>query len=1057
MAAAEEYSLEYFKEWNENCRVRQIQKQFEKIAQDAKANGRSVDEELKEQNFKDYAALAKSCPQFSLTCWPRELAELGSGFVLYFQFLAFLGCLLGLTLCLQSPAVAAYLGEDWTVGWHWTKWGDMWSGNQDACKCIGSNNGILGIGVIPSTANYGTSCAVWDFADCQKKAASAGVLSPEQIGQWCCSTWCFAKPECHTPEEGKKALWNRHFKGLVRATTSCAQDAAAVAQCSAYPDVAFNEPGTDTGPKNEYIGKLYTTPGNFGPDQAEGALIPLMGLVIVASISVLILTMYQHQIYTDAKVDAGTTAPNDFAILVKNLPVTAYDEKALRTWFEANLVKDKTVEIVKVVIGWDYGEFRVKLKRLKELVKIKATLEAGSEEYQETEKESLQIRRDLASAADENASKLRSSGIVVVVFRYQTDMRAALRRWTSFWATWFYCDSEDTCCLPSGNGIWKGAPLPRFPIGDPPRPINQIKVERAANPGDIHWEELGRSSEETMKLFAKTNGIMFLIVACCFGATYCLNIAQAEVKKSQKEKGGIGFQFLSISPALGVAMVNMCLMKSARILGDREYHETWTSQEFSQAAKMAVGLLVNTAGVLFFQNLQPKEWYATGGLVDDAWLILLMDALLPPIIFYFDMKGNIRQLLFRGRRAALPTKIEEWNGKVRDCAGPPTPQKAQTMLGVKNEVEAYKRLYENSEMDFPRRCANALNTFFCCFFFSPIFPVASLIGIAGLVLQYWIDKYLLLRWYKRPARPYNARLAQFSLRMVKFLAPTGFTLAFWFFLTPTWKDKGLTLFPFLISLAVSAAMTFIPSSILRTLLGLRCLMASQGFVVDDDSSTADYYDCQYLWSKDMKYHKDHFLYKRLPESKNPEFLTPGTETAVDVSDVKSSYGAATAEAADKAGAEGGSELALKGGGKIGVADGPVSYGVTPTTYGAAPPEPVPTSVVPAEPTAPAPADELPAPEPAPVPHAPEPHAPASSKPVWEYETNHGHAPFDNDCQDFIEKKYQDFLRSGGKGKGKGAQITVRSQGKEISVDFGKMTQKLKDSHKIRGIRRQGGD
>merc|ERR1711871_440633 len=62
----------------------------------------------------------------------------------------------------------------------------------------------------------------------------------------------------------------------------------------------------------------------------------------------------------------------------------------------------------------------------------------------------------------------------------------------------------------------------------------------------------------------------------------------------------------------------------------------------------------------------------------------------------------------------------------------------------------------------------------------------------------------------------------------------------------------------------------------------------------------------------MKYHKDHFLYKCLPETKNPEFLSPDVDSALGVEDVKSTYGAATARAADSAG-DAPAQVAFRGG------------------------------------------------------------------------------------------------------------------------------------------------
>merc|ERR1719183_3267440 len=116
-------------------------------------------------------------------------------------------------------------------------------------------------------------------------------------------------------------------------------------------------------------------------------------------------------------------------------------------------------------------------------------------------------------------------------------------------------------------------------------------------------------------------------------------------------------------------------MVSARRLGDKEFHETWTSQEFSQAAKMAVALFINTAAVLIFANVQPKEWYQTGGLIDDALMILIMDAVLPPIFFFFDLKYRIK--MCGAGRKLTQARIDSWNQTIRENSGDPSPQKDQ--------------------------------------------------------------------------------------------------------------------------------------------------------------------------------------------------------------------------------------------------------------------------------------------------------------------------------------------------------------------------------------------
>lgn len=1066
-------TMEDFKEWNKSCRVRAVQGRFEEILAVAKQKGITVEEEMKSQGYDGYDNFAKSCDQFPVMCWPEAFAELGSGFVLYFYFLAFLGFLLCLAFVLQTPALAAYADEDYLGGWKYHEWADgmPWASNDDNCKCA-SKGGQHPTGL---SVGYGERCGRWDVDWCK----SGSVSKP---GKWCCVQWCFADEHCSTADVSPAYEQNMLYQGMVRATTTCAttSEMLSKANCPWSDDSAPSEKVFKKVTGSDYIGKGYLTPGNFGPDQADNSIIPFMYFLIVACLGFFITVMYQLQIRMDAKVDAGSTSPNDFAILVKGLPTTATDDQIILQFFQEASVKGKTdTEIVKVIIGWDNEEYRNKITEIRELRKKSLELDPADPKATELKKKIADLNAQLMSGAPDRASRLKSSGVVVIVFRYQADLRACLERWTSFWARWFYCDGEPLCGIPN---ICKGAPLRRFPMGD--RDVKRITVERAPNPGDIHWEELGKDTSETYQLAAKTNGVMFIVVLFTALCTWGLNKAQeAAAEKEEDAKGDSSslYAIVGFVPAFGVAVCNMIVMVSARRLGDKEYHETWTAQEFSQAVKMAVALLINTGGVLLWTNLRPHEWYKKGGLIDDALMILLLDALIPPFFFSLDFKYQVRRF-FMGRHLTQ-AKIDDWNSKIETAKTLSPAERAKAYVEVDREVAGFKTLFEPSELDNPRRYANALNTFLCCLWLSPVWPFTCLIGIVGIVVQYWTDKYLLLRWCRRPKRPYNAFLAQFSLRMVKLTAPLGLTICFLFFLSPSWEDRQQVLQPFLLALIVSGGLIILPSRVLRTILGVRLFCgASSGYEEADDDSTSDYYNAQYLWSKEMKYHKDHFLYKCLPNSVNPEFLTKGQDTAVKLEAFKGAYGAATEKAASAAEAEP-SGVALKGGRRVGGesadADGTPKgsgYGATPAAggsaaptygaggapaaygaggaYGAAPasaPAPAtygaPASAPPPEPVAPPAAATAPAPHP--PGGAPTPHRPAPKKPVWEFENNHGgFNPFGDDCQDYIEKKYQEYYAGTGQ-----ARANVRTGGKKLSVDFERMTQMVEGSHKVRKIRR----
>merc|ERR1719336_3032608 len=93
-------------------------------------------------------------------------------------------------------------------------------------------------------------------------------------------------------------------------------------------------------------------------------------------------------------------------------------------------------------------------------------------------------------------------------------------------------------------------------------------------------------------------------------------------------------------------------------------------------------------------------------------------------------------------------------------------------------------------MNNARRYANVLKMFFCCFFYMPLCPWLSLVGFVGILMQYAADKYLLLRWYRRPDKPANSNMSMFSLRAVKLVAPWGLTVAALVFLCPSMRDKA---------------------------------------------------------------------------------------------------------------------------------------------------------------------------------------------------------------------------------------------------------------------------
>jgi len=758
------YSREYFTSWTETCGVHEIQHKYDRLRQEAEENGTSVHDEMKKQNHGSYAEFCASCPRFRLACWPSEFGELGSGFVLYFHMLSLMMLLFLIFFLLQVYPMMQYGGKDNLVGWQFTEWLDLYnSDSAEVCRCAGKNNGLTG----PSgQVDYGTSCQAWDIGSCDDTDCSAFA----RPGKWVCGKWCFAAKNCPAPLldgwdvslsnrvqvlDGSKGPQDDSYQGLVRAYSACEQDAALAAQCVGWAatnvDRAYSEEGgsgigyVDGGDPNYADSHGWLSPGNTGPDQLADAAetISWMYYLCLVALCGLVFLAYQVMMVIDHILDADLVLPNDFAVMFEGLPITATDEKALVEWFSNNAVSGKTVEVVKVVIGWDPSQFAQCIKQLKHhkarLNELEGTGSSGPAAYcgccfstpkssideESAEQEKASIRKQMADiqatlGSIASSAELFSSGVVVVVFRFQEDMRLCLRRWNSPYRRWFYRDGLDSACLPAGSQVWPGDKLPMFPVGDVP--MARLSATRAPNPGNIHWEELGVPAAVRYQKLMKTNGVMVLIILVCLLITWSLNKVQDALRDSGEV--GFGFALLTILPGLGVGVTNAAISAMALKMGAQEYHTTWTSENFSQMYKMAFGMLVNTGLVMLIVNAQPWEWYKLGGLVYDVSIFLMITSVAPAIFPLVDLGWLFKS---RRRRQLTEARLEEWNAVIR--RGRPTSKgMMQDYQKVLTEVEGFKLAFSPSEFKYTRRYAVALKTFMACVLFMPVSPFVSLIG-----------------------------------------------------------------------------------------------------------------------------------------------------------------------------------------------------------------------------------------------------------------------------------------------------------------------------------------
>jgi hypothetical protein len=105
---------------------------------------------------------------------------------------------------------------------------------------------------------------------------------------------------------------------------------------------------------------------------------------------------------------------------------------------------------------------------------------------------------------------------------------------------------------------------------------------------------------------------------------------------------------------------------------------------------------------------------------------MISNAILPPLLQFFSPKAGWRWLK---RRKAM--------GQGEKCKL--TQQEANI-------------LSEEVPINMPNLCAGLMKTYLLSLMYAPVLPIGLLIGLAAVMLQYWVNKYMLLRRHSRPVR-----------------------------------------------------------------------------------------------------------------------------------------------------------------------------------------------------------------------------------------------------------------------------------------------------------------
>jgi hypothetical protein len=142
------------------------------------------------------------------------------------------------------------------------------------------------------------------------------------------------------------------------------------------------------------------------------------------------------------------------------------------------------------------------------------------------------------------------------------------------------------------------------------------------------------------------------------------------------------------------------------------------------AAQLSIAMFINTGIVPFIINRNKENWFTASGLVIDIFFNILGVSFFAPITYVFD-----------------PMFVLKW------CRMKKERRKGSKCTLSQHELNV---LHEGPVLDMAQRYANIMLLFMLTAFYTPLIPLTPLVTGSGALMQYWIEKFMLLRVHSRP-------------------------------------------------------------------------------------------------------------------------------------------------------------------------------------------------------------------------------------------------------------------------------------------------------------------
>lgn len=419
------------------------------------------------------------------------------------------------------------------------------------------------------------------------------------------------------------------------------------------------------------------------------------------------------------KCDVKLVTISDYSIEVNGLPKTATATE-IRNFFEGlQTFLNKKLHIVNINRSFYISDFVEVTKKIEELIRQKTSCElmidlsqkdpayfsksaSYKQQLSKIEGQLTKLYEDLRQEKEVLKEKCQFTGTAFITFETPEEARMVKKLFElSFWDKIFLYFKK-TVKIES-NLLYKG---------------NFLTIQRAPEPDDLLWENLGVSWNVKMKKRAITTFATVSILTMSFILILIISYFQAFIQNNATLQG-LSLTAVNSCGACLIVFINYCLNFSIERFTRSEKHSTVTNFNSALAEKKIVAVFFNTAIIYILISIYFLNFASKNGLVQNLLYIYFSNMCITILLQVFDPFYVLRL----------------WKRK--------NLEKAPEKSGI-TQAEA-NALYEGPQQNIPFLFSSVVNMILFTSFYGSLVPFGAIIGMITLTAWYWTYKYLLLR------------------------------------------------------------------------------------------------------------------------------------------------------------------------------------------------------------------------------------------------------------------------------------------------------------------------